>query len=107
MGAHPLGAARRPAANARLRFLMSFAGAATLGLGCGPAAAQQVKSGLWVTDGSVNAIVRNGNTVYIGGSFTQVGPSTGGGVPSRPSSKGRRSSARARGLPMSAGAGTV
>ncbi|MCX6998699.1 MAG: hypothetical protein NT106_00120 [Candidatus Sumerlaeota bacterium] len=35
----------------------------------------------WVTDSSVYAIVRTTDTVYIGGSFSYVGPSTGGGVP--------------------------
>ena len=34
-----------------------------------------------VTDGPVHAIVNNGNTIYIGGSFAYVGPFTGGGVP--------------------------
>ena len=35
----------------------------------------------WVTDGAVWAIVRDGTTVYIGGSFSYVGPNTGCGVP--------------------------
>ena len=35
----------------------------------------------WVTNGSVSAIVRTADTVYIGGRFTYVGPSTGTGVP--------------------------
>ena len=33
----------------------------------------------WVTNGGVNAIVMTGSTVYIGGSFTVVGPPTGNG----------------------------
>jgi len=35
----------------------------------------------WVTNGPVGAIVRTADTVYIGGSFTYVGPCTGFGVP--------------------------
>jgi hypothetical protein len=41
---------------------------------------------LWGTDGTVNAIVREGRTVYIGGTFTSVSATTGGGVPLRLSS---------------------
>lgn len=33
-----------------------------------------------VTDGTINAIVRSGNTIYIGGQFSRVGPRTGPGV---------------------------
>src|SRR5439155_11662631 len=32
-------------------------------------------------NGTVNAAVLSGGTLYIGGAFTQVGPATGGGVP--------------------------
>src|SRR5262245_17003556 len=39
---------------------------------------QAIHQDLWQTDGGVNAIVRSGNTIYVGGSFTQVGPATGG-----------------------------
>ena len=35
----------------------------------------------WVTNGTVNAIVQTSDTLYIGGSFTYVGPVTGNGVP--------------------------
>lgn len=34
----------------------------------------------YVTDGAVNAVVRAGNTIYIGGLFGRVGPRTGPGV---------------------------
>ncbi len=36
---------------------------------------------LWGTDGTVTAIAKHGNTVYVGGAFRMVGPNTGGGVP--------------------------
>jgi hypothetical protein len=34
----------------------------------------------YVTDGTVNAIVRSGDAIYIGGQFSRVGPRTGPGV---------------------------
>src|SRR2546426_1486999 len=43
--------------------------------------AQTIDENLWVTNGPVRAVVRDGGTIYIGGDFTQVGPATGGGVP--------------------------
>jgi hypothetical protein len=45
--------------------------------------AQSVDSTLWGVDpsGKVFAVARDGNTIYIGGNFTYVGPNSGGGVP--------------------------
>jgi hypothetical protein len=45
------------------------------------ASAQIVDTTLWVTTGTVNTVVRDGNTIYIGGNFKSVGPATGGGAP--------------------------
>ena len=45
------------------------------------AQAQAVSNKLWITDGGVHAVVTDGSTLYIGGSFSRVGPATGGGVP--------------------------
>ncbi|MDO1451230.1 PQQ-binding-like beta-propeller repeat protein [Rhodocytophaga aerolata] len=42
--------------------------------------AQELDTNLWETDGQVNTIVRNGNTIYLGGAFSYVGPNTGSGV---------------------------
>jgi hypothetical protein len=36
---------------------------------------------LWGTDGPVTCVARYGNTIYLGGRFSSVGPCTGGGVP--------------------------
>jgi len=51
-------------------------------LGCCslPAVAQTIDTTLWATDGAVGAVVQSGDTIYIGGSFSRVGPATGGGV---------------------------
>ncbi len=34
------------------------------------------QSKLWVTDGSVSSMVQSGNTLYVGGNFSHVGPNT-------------------------------
>ena len=55
-----------------------------------PAAAEitspDPRPGTWVTNGRVNAMVRQGSSLYIGGEFTTVGPQTGHGVFLDPSS---------------------
>jgi hypothetical protein len=48
---------------------------------CGPARPQVVDPNLWVTPGSVSAVVRSGNTLYIAGALGEIGPASGGGVP--------------------------
>ena len=61
--------------------LLSCALAATFTNAVGPATAQVAYPQYWVTDGAVNAVARNANTIYIGGTFTMVGPPNGAGVP--------------------------
>jgi len=41
---------------------------------------QTISSDLWVTDAQVATTAISGNTLYIGGWFTHVGPPTGGGT---------------------------
>lgn len=45
-----------------------------------PARAQTIDTSLWVPNGVVNALVRDGNTLYLGGQFTRVAPPTGGWI---------------------------
>jgi hypothetical protein len=47
----------------------------------GAAAGQAIDNQLWETNGKVYAALVSGNTLYIGGTFTYVGPHTGRGVP--------------------------
>jgi hypothetical protein len=46
----------------------------------GTTSAQTAFDSLYVTNGTVSAVVVSGNTIYIGGSFTAVGPNTGRGA---------------------------
>ncbi len=45
-----------------------------------PASAQQVEGSLWETDGAVLAMVLDNNILYVGGTFSCVGPHTGAGA---------------------------
>ncbi len=54
---------------------------AALWLAPAVALAQSVDTTLWVTDGWVSSLARSGNTLYVGGSFTRLGPATGSAVP--------------------------
>ena len=47
----------------------------------GPGFGQTIDQNLWVTNGTVYGVVRDGATVYVAGTFSRVGPATGGGVP--------------------------
>ena len=42
---------------------------------------QWPRAEIWATDGPVYAVAQSHATTYVGGSFSLVGPSTGGGVP--------------------------
>ena len=42
-----------------------------------PALAQSIRQDLYVTDGIVSSAAVSGNTLYVGGVFTRVGPATG------------------------------
>ncbi|HEV7861109.1 MAG TPA: hypothetical protein VGR20_00355 [Acidimicrobiia bacterium] len=46
----------------------------------------------WVANGDVNSVFAAAGRIYIGGSFDQVGPSTGSGVPLDPSTGARTAS---------------
>ncbi|MBI5473539.1 MAG: choice-of-anchor D domain-containing protein [Ignavibacteriae bacterium] len=56
------------------RIIILLLGVVTVG------ASQTLKSNLWITNGEVRSIVRNNHAIYLGGNFSQVGPSTGAGV---------------------------
>ena len=43
--------------------------------------AQTVDERMWIPNGPVHSLLRNGGTLYVGGSFTRFAPATGGGVP--------------------------
>jgi hypothetical protein len=74
------GAVVRSGTGSRTRWSAAWRAALASGLAalaCGGARAQVVDPSLWVTDGAVHAIAQDGNTLYIGGDFSHVGPDTG------------------------------
>jgi hypothetical protein len=63
----------QPRAGLRIVLLISCVSSQTV-------SAQALSQSLWGT-GSVNAIARSGNTVYVAGALGEAGPNTGGGIP--------------------------
>lgn len=64
--------------------ILSGALALALGLAAATATAQTVRTDFYITNGQVTGQVLRGNTLYVGGSFSFVGPVTGAGVPIDP-----------------------
>lgn len=54
--------------------------AATGGGGSGGSSGPTGPVPLWGTNGTVNTMLKDGNTLYVGGNFTSVSPNTGGGA---------------------------
>jgi hypothetical protein len=63
------------------RFLRRVVFAAAASFVAGNADAQTFDPNLWVPNSTVNAQAVFGNTLYVGGSFTRVGPHSGAAVP--------------------------
>lgn len=61
----------------RARWTLAALGVGVSLLLAAPAWPVSVQENLWVTNGTVDAIEVAGNTVYLGGSFTRVGPAVG------------------------------
>src|SRR6266850_158739 len=85
---HETESSTRPVGRTRNGSLPRYGTSLTAGLlvsllllsSAGAGLAQTVDTTLWVTDNTVNTVLRDGGTIYIGGDFTLVGPVTGGGV---------------------------
>jgi trimeric autotransporter adhesin len=64
----------------RFRSLIAAAVMVVLSNGAGASRAQTLDTTLWVPNAEVKSILRVGNTLYLGGNFTEIGPPTGNGV---------------------------
>lgn len=73
----PAGAPLRRPAGPRLALTL----AACALLAAGAATAQTVREDLPIANGTVNAVAVSGTTLYLGGSFSAIGPTSGTGVP--------------------------
>ncbi|HET9771328.1 MAG TPA: hypothetical protein VFS16_10600, partial [Acidimicrobiia bacterium] len=65
------------------------AGGVTGTLPAADAAVSDTADDAWVTNGDVNSVFSAGGRIYLGGSFDQIGPSTGSGVPLDPTTGNR------------------
>lgn len=61
--------------------IVSLSSAATLMLFAVSAHGQVMDASVWVPNREVTSVIRGGNTIYVGGDFTVIGPLTGAGVP--------------------------
>ena len=68
-----------PGPNRALIAMLALVMVVAFGIAPG-AHAQTVDSTMWTTNGTVNALAKGPGTIYAGGSFDLVGPSTGGGA---------------------------
>jgi beta-propeller uncharacterized protein DUF5122 len=75
---------RRRRTNAVLAGVVLVAGGVVGTLPDASASVSDAPDETWVANGDVNSVFRAGSHVYLGGSFDQVGPSTGSGVPLDP-----------------------
>ncbi len=64
----------------------SLLGLAIIAIGAADVFASMDYPEPWGVDGTIVATARAGNTLYVGGAFRAVGPTTGGGVPLDPDS---------------------
>ncbi|HEV8623639.1 MAG TPA: hypothetical protein VG034_04220 [Acidimicrobiia bacterium] len=80
---------RRRRSNAVLMGVVLVAGGVVGTLPEAAAAVSDAPDETWVANGDVNSVFRAGSRIYLGGSFDQVGPSTGSGVPLDPATGAR------------------
>jgi beta-propeller uncharacterized protein DUF5122 len=80
---------RRRRSNAVLIGVVLVAGGFVGTLPEAAAAVNDAPDETWIANGDVNSVVRAGSRIYLGGSFDQVGASTGSGVPLDPTTGAR------------------
>lgn len=79
--AHPPSLARRVLRPGSPSYRFKLVSLLALSAFVGPAdGSESLRQGFWVTNGPVHAVVESGNTVFVGGEFTRVGPMPGNAV---------------------------